>query len=76
MAIPYSTIVKVGVNRLAGALRFKAHDDYKVDGIDLNDLCGLAVRLETAMTDANELRDWQNRLNEILSRAVNLTESY
>ena len=77
MAVPSATIDKLGVAGVAKVLRFKAHDAYAVIGIDLNDLCALAARMEYAMTDANELRDWQNRLNLIITEAMasNLSEA-
>ena len=50
--------------------RFESHEEYPVDGIDLNDLSVLAARLESGITDADELRDWQNRINLMLFDAA------
>lgn len=46
--------------------------DYALSDTDMRDLAALAVRLESKMVDANELRDWQNRLNLMLSQAQQL----
>jgi hypothetical protein len=68
--IPTKTIDAVGADRIAQhAIRFKAHEDYVLDGIDLNDLAALVLRLEHPITDADELRDWLNRISLMLHGA-------
>ncbi len=73
MSVPTKTIDHIGVDKTASLLRFKSHEDYRVDGIDLNDLSVLAHRLNSAITDPNELRDWQNRINLLVSEATHLS---
>jgi hypothetical protein len=70
VTVPTKTIDIVGLAKVASLIVHKAHDDYVVQGGDLNDLRVLAQRLETGITDANELRDWQNRINLLVSEAV------
>jgi hypothetical protein len=67
--IPKKTIEVVGPSTIAGALRFKAHKYYAIEGNALNDLCVLAVRFNSKWDDPDETRDWQNRLNLILDTA-------
>lgn len=73
---PEKTIELLGGAAIAKASRFDAAADFGIDGCAMNDLAVLAARLEKGMTDANELRDWQNRINLILDRAVDLTPDY
>jgi hypothetical protein len=42
---------------------------FLVTGTDLNDLRALALRLDHPFTDADEKRDWQNRINLMCSTA-------
>ena len=80
--IPHRTIDRLGVDRVAASLKFNSHDAYAVTGADLNDLCALAERFlqasraDPGMTNLVELRDWHNRLTEILGEALqsNLTK--
>ncbi len=72
MTVPTKTIDAIGVDKTASLLRFPAHEDYRVDGIDLNDLCVLAHRLSDAITDPEELRDWQNRINLMIHEAIHI----
>jgi hypothetical protein len=45
------------------------NDYYGVIGNDLNELKALALRLNERL-DANEARDWQNRINLMIDQAV------
>jgi hypothetical protein len=47
-----------------------------VAGDDLNDLRALALRLDYEFTDADEKRDWQNRINLICSSAQLMGDRY
>ena len=74
--IPAKTYDKVGGSVIRAAVTRNAHDDYVVTGIDINDLAVLALRMNMKFDDPNELRDWQNRINLIVSsaRLVTLAE--
>jgi hypothetical protein len=69
--VPTKTIEIIGQGQMK-ALAERREDGsaaFAVYGGDLNDLRALALRLNSAMTDANELRDWQNRLNLLVDNA-------
>jgi hypothetical protein len=68
--VPSKTLEIVGTGQAAAQIRFKAHESYALDGIDLNDLAILAIRLNSRMVDGDELRDWQNRINLMLSNVA------
>jgi hypothetical protein len=72
--IPAKTIEIIGVGQAVRAIRFKAHDDYVLDGVDLNDLSALSARMGIGPAiGGDEMRDWQNRLALMLSQAIHLT---
>lgn len=70
--IPAKTYEVVGGTQVAAQITRSAHEEFAVTGTDLNDLAVLGVRLNYRMCDGDELRDWQNRINLILSKAVAL----
>ncbi len=73
--IPGKTLDLLGAQAVATArAKFDNDADYALLGKDLNDLRVLALRLEARMVDANELRDWQNRIDQMLSRAERIYE--
>ena len=73
--IPAKAIEAVGPTQMA-ALRHRGADDlFALTGNDLNDLAVLAARMDFAFTDPNEKRDWQNRINLLLSNAVRLSDA-
>jgi len=49
--------------------RFDDADCAMITGTDLTDLAALADRLNGRITDGDELRDWQNRINLIVMNA-------
>lgn len=75
MSVPAKTFIKVSGASMASVRRRDPNDYYALTGNDLNDLAVLVLRFEHRFEDANELRDWQNRLSLMLSSAVSMTES-
>jgi len=71
--VPSKTFDKVSASSMAAARRHEPGDYYALTGNDLNDLAVLALRFEHRFDDANELRDWQNRLSLMLSGAERVT---
>jgi hypothetical protein len=71
--VPSKTFDKVSGPSMAAVRTRSADDYYAMSGNDLNDLAVLALRFEHRFEDANELRDWQNRLSLMLSRAERVT---
>ena len=71
--IPSKTYDVVGGSTVGACITRPAHDYYALTGSDLNDLAVLAVRMNSKFHDANELRDWQNRLSLMLSKAELVT---
>jgi hypothetical protein len=71
--IPYKTQDILGPGQTVAAIRFKAHDDYRLDGVDLNDLSALSARFGQGQPiSGDEARDWQNRLALMLNDAIKL----
>jgi hypothetical protein len=71
--VPSKTIEKVGGTSMAAVRTHSPDDYYALTGNDLNDLAVLALRMNARLDDANELRDWQNRINLMLSRVERVT---
>jgi hypothetical protein len=69
--IPRKTSELLG-SQLHQAYRNKDSEFFAINGTDLNDLRALAMRFDQPFTDANEKRDWQNRINLICSSAAAL----
>lgn len=72
--IPPETFKIVGSTTIAAAHTRDPDTYFGVTGNDLNDLAVLALRMNFRCNDSNELRDWQNRINLILSNAVVLKQ--
>ena len=67
--IPHRTQDMLG-SQVMQAITRKAHSIYSVQGLDLNDLKALAMRLDLPQPmDADERRDWANRINVLLDTA-------
>jgi len=71
--VPSKTFDKVSASSMAAVRRHNPDEYYALTGNDLNDLAVLALRFEHRFEDANELRDWQNRLSLMLSRVERVT---
>jgi len=56
-------------SQIAQTRRNSPNEFFLVTGTDLNDLRALALRLDHPFTDADEKRDWQNRINLLCSTA-------
>jgi hypothetical protein len=67
--IPAKTAEVVGPGQMRASMTRPVDDFYALTGNDLNELAVLAIRLNNKFHDANELRDWQNRLNLMLAQA-------
>lgn len=67
--IPSKTLEKIGPSQAMACRRRPPDAGYVLTGSDLNDLACLVVRLGSRMDDANETRDWQNRIALMLSQA-------
>ncbi len=67
--VPAKTIEVIGPGQMQAlaARREESSTPFVIYGSDLNDLAALVLRFNAKMTDANELRDWQNRLNGLVS---------
>jgi hypothetical protein len=66
--MPAKTAELLG-SQMGQAFRNKPEDHFVITGTDMNDLRALAMRFDHPFADANEKRDWQNRINLILSSA-------
>lgn len=72
--IPGKTIEKVGTTTLAAIIDrakrngIETHEDYAIEGFELVELAVLATRMNARLDDAEELRDWQNRLNVLVDK--------
>ena len=71
--VPGKTFAKVSGPSMAAVRTRNPDDYYALTGNDLNDLAVLALRFEHRFEDAEELRDWQNRLSLMLSGAERVT---
>jgi hypothetical protein len=69
--IPRKTSELLG-SQLHQAYRNNDSELFAINGTDLNDLRALAMRFDHPFADANEKRDWQNRINLICSSATAL----
>lgn len=63
--LPAKTLDLLG-SSIHQALRHKEDEFFLINGIDVNELQALAMRMTYRFDDPNELRDWQNRLNGML----------
>jgi hypothetical protein len=73
--IPYSTQNHLGPGQTLKAIRFNAHDEFVLTGIDLNDLSALAARMgQGPAIGGDEMRDWQNRLALMIGDAVKVED--
>jgi hypothetical protein len=70
--VPSKTIEKVGRTQMAALRRRNPDAFFALTGNDLNDLAVLANRMNYSFDDANEMRDWQNRINLMLSAVSEL----
>ena len=66
--MPAKTAELLG-SQMANAFVNKPDHHFVISGTDMNDLRALAMRFDQPFADANEKRDWQNRINLILSSA-------
>jgi hypothetical protein len=73
MSAPAKTIQTIGPTQMQNLQRFDSVDYYALTGTDLNDLAVLAERMNFRWDDANEMRDWQNRLNLMIMNTVKVT---
>lgn len=70
MHVPAESQDLIGARALRGALIFSAHVDYKIDGIDLNLLASLALRLAIEEPlSSNERASFKTIIDEITSSA-------
>jgi hypothetical protein len=67
--IPSKTVELLG-SSMHQALRNDPGKSFLITGTDLNDLRALAMRFDRPFADANEKRDWQNRINLICGSAI------
>lgn len=67
--IPKNTYAVLG-SQMHQAFRDDPSACFAITGTDLNDLRALAMRLDYPFADANEKRDWQNRINLICASAI------
>jgi hypothetical protein len=73
--IPAKTHAVLGEGGVRAAIRFAAHDDFAISGVDLNDLSCLTRRLGLGPAiGGDEMRDWQNRLALMIANASKLDE--
>jgi hypothetical protein len=71
--IPTKTHEVIGESGVRAAIRFDAHADYVITGIDLNDLNCLVRRLGIGPAiGGDEMRDWNNRLALMVSETYAL----
>jgi hypothetical protein len=71
--IPAKTHAVLGPSLTAAAIRYGAHDDFVITGVDLNDLSALSIRMGVGPAiGGDEMRDWQNRLALIVANAIKL----
>lgn len=60
----------IGTAPLRDAIVFKAHDEYRLDGDDLNKLACLALRLDHEIPlDTDEKQQWGDILRYLLADA-------
>ena len=68
MLIPTNTYAVVG-SEIKQADRCRSLSDHAIEGHHVNALAALALRMSYKFDNPNELRDWQNLLNLIVSHA-------
>jgi len=74
--LPAKTIDKVGMTTMRAIMdRMKrqgveTHEDHAIEGYEVTELAVLAQRMNAALQDADELRDWQNRLNLLVEKLI------
>jgi hypothetical protein len=71
--IPAKTHEILGPGQVARAIKYSAHDDFVITGVDLNDLAALSARMgKGPAIGGDEMRDWQNRLATMIANAIKL----
>jgi hypothetical protein len=75
MMVPAKTYDLLGSRMQQLLSEHSADDYYAIEGTVLNELRVLAVRFDYPFSDANEKRDWQNRLNSMVDNAISIGDT-